>query len=91
MLATTVAVLALVAGAMSSLMLLTMCLAGGANSTPEQIRTIKMWMLVITVVGLLTFIGGIWLTASGRPWIGAVVGGLPAMVTFVLMVWLELS
>jgi hypothetical protein len=91
MLAMAIAVLALVAGAISSLMLLTMCMAGGANSTPEQIRAIKMWMLVITIVGLLTFGGGIWLTAAGRPWTGACVGGLPAAVTFVLIVWLSLK
>lgn len=89
MLATILAVLSLAAGALGSLMLLTLCMAGGANSTPAQIHAIKIWMLVIAVVGLVTFIGGVWLTASGRPWWGAAVGGLPMLVTVTLMVWVS--
>ena len=91
MLATVIAVFALLAGAIASLMMLTMCMAGGANSTPAQIHAIKMWMLVIAFGGLVTFVGGIWLTATGRAWIGAGVGGLPAAVVFGLAVWLELK
>ncbi len=91
MLATVVAVFALLAGGLSSLMMLTMCMAGGANSTPAQIHAIKIWMLVIAFGGLLTFVGGIWLIATGRPWFGAGVGGFPAAVVFGLMIWLELK
>lgn len=91
MLATAFAIFTLVAGALGSLMLLTLCMAGGANSTPHQIHVIKMWMLAITIVGLLTFVGGIWLTAVGKPWIGAGVGGVPAVATFILIVWTALK
>ena len=89
MLAMFCAIAALVAGVFGWLMLLVFCMACAPNSSPEQLHMIKMWMLAIAVAGLLTLAGGIWLTAAGKPWIGAGVGGLPAAAVFIMMVWLS--
>ncbi|HVP73109.1 MAG TPA: hypothetical protein VMS30_05175 [Phycisphaerales bacterium] len=89
MLAMFCAIAAIVAGVFGWLMMLTFCMACAPNSSPSQLHAIKMWMLAIAVAGLLTLVGGIWLTAAGRAWIGAGLGGLPAAVMFVFIVWLS--
>lgn len=86
-----VAIMALVIGVLGTLSLLTLLMAGGANSTDAQIRAIKMWMLVTAIGGLLTFVGGVWLTAIGKHWIGAGVGILPMVVLIGLMVWVSIK
>ena len=86
---TVFAIGAMVVGALATLMMLTLCVAGAPNSSPEQLRTIKLWMLAIAIVGVLTLGGGIWLAISGKAWMAAAISALPALSIFVLMVWLS--
>jgi ABC-type Mn2+/Zn2+ transport system permease subunit len=84
-------ILAGVAGTIGFLMVLVMLMAGGANSTPQQIRRIKQLMLLTTVVGLGCVIGGAWLSVRGSPWWGSGVAMVPAVFVFVGMIWLTIS
>lgn len=60
-------ILAMVATALATLMMLAFCLAGGANSTPEQIRTLKLIMGGLSLLSLVGIIGGIVLLKAGLP------------------------
>lgn len=71
--------LAVAAGVLGTLMILVMCLAGGANSTPLQIRRIKQIMLLTAVLGAAMAAGGIWLIVKGFPGYAALVGGFPML------------
>jgi hypothetical protein len=79
------------AGLVASLMILVLCLAGTPNSTPEQLATMKAVMLGVVVGGLLFFAGGVTLLVLGRPGWSAVVGGAPAAVAVVGLVWLTVA
>lgn len=76
-------VLALAAGILATLMMLVMCMAGGANSTPEQIVFLKRLMLGFGLTGLFSVAGAIALLVFRMPWWGAGAGALPVLVMIV--------
>jgi hypothetical protein len=76
-------VLALAAGILATLMMLVMCMAGGANSSPEQIVLLKRLMLGFGLTGLCSVGGAIALLAFRMPWWGAGAGALPVLVMIV--------
>ena len=88
---TILATLAIAAGVLGTLTLATMLLAGGANSSPEQIRQIKL-LLLATAVGGLTCMGvGILLVFKSHPLWGGIVGAVPMGIVFTGIVWLTVS
>jgi len=89
-LSATLASLAIAFGVLGTLMILVVAMACGANSTPEQIRQIKLIMLASAIGGLACFGVGVMLLAKGFPWWAGFVGGLPMIVVGVTMVWLTL-
>jgi hypothetical protein len=83
--------LAIAAGVLGTMTLFTFCIACGANSSPAEIRTIKLWMLAIVLSGMLCLGGGVLLAARGMPIYGSVVGAMPMIILVSLMVWLTIS
>lgn len=80
-----------VAGVIGTLMILVFLMAGGANSTPAQIRRIKLAMLATAVLGVGCVVGGVWLSTYGyRGW-GCGVALAPALFVFGAMVWLTVA
>ncbi|MBU6413198.1 MAG: hypothetical protein KGS45_06970 [Planctomycetes bacterium] len=65
---------------LASLFMITMLCMGGANSSPEQIRQLKFWIISIITVGLLCLIGSIWALVIKRAWWGAGIGLAPTLV-----------
>jgi len=59
------AVGAIISTIVTTLTAVVFCLAGGANSTPEQIHSLKLWMLGCTLGGALGVGAGIWLLRVG--------------------------
>lgn len=59
------AVGAIISTIVATLAAVVFCLAGGANSTPAQIHTLKLWMLGCTLGGALGVGAGIWLLRLG--------------------------
>lgn len=80
-----------VAGVIGMMMVLVVLMAGGANSTPLQIRRIKQGMLLTTVLGLACVIGGVRISLYGYRWWGCAVAMAPAVFVFVAMIWLGIS
>jgi hypothetical protein len=79
-------VLSMAAGALATLMMLVMLMAGGANSSPAQILQIKWMMMGVAVIGLGGLVGGIWTLIAGRPWVSAGIGIMPAVVAIGMFV-----
>lgn len=73
-------VAALIAGILSTLVILVMCMAAGANSSPAQILLLKRLILGFGLTGLFCVAGAIALLVLKMPWWGAGVGALPILV-----------
>ena len=74
------AIVAMLCTAFATLSAIVFCLAGGANSTPEQIRALKLWMLGLTLLGLTGITVGIFLLRAGQPGWAAGVSFAPAVI-----------
>lgn len=83
--------LATVVGAMGTLTILTMLMAAGANSTPQQITNLKWMMLTTAVLGLLCLVLGPVLAFRAYPLAGGAVGVLPMAVVVVGIIWIGVS
>lgn len=90
MLYTILAALATAAGLCATLMILVLLMASGANSTEQEIRTLKFWLLGFSIGGLLCLSLGILLTCKAHPIFGGLIGALPGFVLVGGMVWLSL-
>lgn len=86
---TALAIVAWLIGAMGLLMLLTLLLAGGANSTKERLRRIKRLLLTTALMGMGILVGSAWLMVEGRPLWAAGLGVVPAAIVLGLMIWAE--
>lgn len=80
------ATLAVAAGVLASLMLGTMLLAGGANSTPRQLVVIKRCLALVAMIGLASVAGAVWACLAGSPWVGAGIGAAPVLSSIVVCV-----
>ena len=74
------AIVAMLCTAFATLSAIVFCLAGGANSTPEQIRALKLWMLGLTLLGLTGVTVGIVLLRAGQPGWAAGVSFAPTII-----------
>lgn len=73
-------ILAMICTALATLTALVFCMAGGANSTPAQIRALKMWMVVITLLGTAGEVAGFFLIRAGQPGWAAVAAIAPTVI-----------
>ncbi len=62
------------------------CMAGGANSTPEQIRALKLWMAGLTLLGASGVTAGIFLLRAGQHGWAAGAALLPAVIMVLLLI-----
>lgn len=74
-----------VAGA-SSLLTLVLLMAGGANSSPQQILFIKVSMLATAVVCVGCTVAAIWLMIARHPWWALVAGIAPLIFCIALII-----
>ena len=88
---TVLATLAIAAGIVGTLTIVTFLLAGGANSSPEQIRQIKWWILATVVGGLICLGLGTLLVFKAHPLWGGLVGAVPFVFVFASIIWLQIS
>jgi hypothetical protein len=65
---TAISILAMTISSLSHLLLLGLCIAGMPNSTPQGMRQIQLWMLLIAAVGLAMLAVGVILLRTGHPW-----------------------
>lgn len=61
------AILAMICTALATLTALVFCMAMSANSTPGQIRTVKLWMGGLSLLGIAGIVIGVILLRAGLP------------------------
>lgn len=72
----------------SSLAFLVLLLAGSANSSDEQLRRIKLWMLATLLVALAATGSGIWAMVAKRMLLASVAGVAPTLFVVAGFVYL---
>ena len=78
-------ILAMIGTALATLTALVFCMAGGANSTPAQIRALKLWMIVISLLGVAGVTISIILIRAGQPGWAAVAAFAPAVIFAIIL------
>jgi hypothetical protein len=81
-----VTILAMLCTAFTTLSAVVFCLAGGANATPEQIRALKLWMLGLTLLGVVGIGAGIFLLRAGQPGWAAGISFMPTVIMGVILI-----
>lgn len=71
---------AMVCTALATLTALVFCMAMGANSTPAQIRMLKLWMGGLSLLGGVGVIAGIILIRAGQPNWAALAAFAPTVI-----------
>lgn len=88
---TVLAALSTAAGLLATFTVLGFTLAGSANSTPEALQRIKLFMICFSIGAFISLIGGIVLIVKGLPGWAALVGGLPVLFVVCVIIWLVAS
>jgi hypothetical protein len=60
-------IIAVLLGGLGHLLLLGLCVFGMANSSPQQMTQIKLWMLAVAIVALVVGAAGVLLYRLGHP------------------------
>lgn len=82
------AVLSTLVGIGASLLMLVLLMAGGANSSEQQIR--QIWIFIWTVLGVafLGVVGATWCFVKARYGLAATFGIAPAVLCLSLLIWM---
>jgi hypothetical protein len=78
-------ILAIVCTVLATLTALVFCLAGGANSTPAQIRALKLWMVAISLLGVAGVVIGIILIRAGQPGWASLAAFAPTVIFGIIL------
>jgi hypothetical protein len=82
-------ILAMIGTALATVTALVFCMAMGANSTPAQIRALKLWMGGLSLLGVAGVVAGIILIRAGQPnW--AAVAAIAPTIIFALILGIAL-
>lgn len=77
-------VAAIISTVIATLAALTLCMAAGANASAADIRMLKLWMGIFSVVGIAGIVAGIVMMRSGQANYAAGVAFAPTV--FVILV-----
>jgi hypothetical protein len=86
-----IAILATLAGGGMSLITLVMLMAGGANSSPKQVRELKIMMLCVLLLAMGSLVGAIWTFIKERYGLSALIGVAPAIACIALIAWMVIT
>ncbi len=78
-------ILAMACTVLATLMALVFCMAGGANSTPAQIRALKLWMVFISLLGMAGVTVSIILIRAGHPGWASLAAFAPTVIFGILL------
>ena len=80
---------AMICTAITTLTAVVFCMGMGANSTPAQIRELKLWMTGLSLLGLVGIVAGIVMVRTGQHGMAAVVAIAPTVI-FALILFIAL-
>ncbi len=78
-------ILAMIGTALATLTALVFCMAMGANSTPAQLRALKLGMAGLTLLGVAGVVVGIILIRAGEPNWAAVAAAAPTVIFAIIL------
>lgn len=78
-------IFAMICIALATLTALVFFMAGGANSTPAQIRALKLWMAGLFLLGVAGVVAGIILIRAGQPGWAAVAAFAPTIIFGIIL------
>ncbi|MSU59904.1 MAG: hypothetical protein EXS35_17345 [Pedosphaera sp.] len=78
-------ILAIVCTVLATLTALVFCMSMGANSTPAQIRALKVWMAGLSLLGVAGVVAGIILIRSGQPNWASLAAFAPAVIFGIIL------
>ncbi len=76
---------AMICTALATLTSLVFCMAMGANSTPAQIRALKLWMSGLSLLGVAGIVVGIFLIRAGQPNWAAIAAFAPTVIYGIIL------
>lgn len=76
---------AMICTALATVTALVFCMAMGANSTPAQIRALKLWMAGLSLLGVAGIVVGIVLIRAGLPGWAAGVSFAPVVIMCLIL------
>ena len=79
-------ILAIVCTVLATLTALVFCMAGGANSTPAQIRALKFWMAGLSLLGVAGVVVGIILIRAGQPGWASIAAFAPTVIFAIILI-----
>lgn len=79
-------IVAMLCTACSTLMAVVFCMSMGANATPAQSRTIKLWMLGLSLLGIIGIAIGIHLMRTGQHGVAAAAAIAPTVIFGLVLV-----
>ncbi|MDP3072333.1 MAG: hypothetical protein Q8N18_18725 [Opitutaceae bacterium] len=82
----TAAIAAMIVTVLVTFCAIVLCLAGGANATPAQVRSLKLWMLGLTLLGGGGVTAGIFLMRAGQHSWAAGAAILPAVIMVLILI-----
>jgi len=77
-------ILAIVSTVLATLTAIMFCLGMGANSSPAEIRTLKLWMACFSLLGVAGIAVGLFLMRINQPGRAAATAFLPAVVMVII-------
>jgi len=77
---------AMLCTACSTLMAVVFCMSMGANASPAQIRMLKLWMLGLSLLGIVGIAIGIHLMRTGQHGMAAAVAVAPTVIFAIILV-----
>jgi len=78
-------ILAMISTVLATLTAVVFCLAGGANSSPAQIRTLKLWMAGLSLLGVAGVVVGIILMRAGQPGWASLAAFAPTVIFAIIL------
>lgn len=79
-------IMAIIATILATLTTLVFCMSMGANSTPAQLRALKLWMAGLTGLGVAGVVAGLYFIRAGQPNTGAAAAFAPTILFSILFV-----
>jgi prolipoprotein diacylglyceryltransferase len=76
---------AMICTALATLTVLVFCMAMGANSTPAQLRALKLWMGGLSLLGVVGIVVGILLIRAEQPSWAAMAALAPTIIYGIIL------
>jgi hypothetical protein len=76
---------AMICTALATLTALVFCMAMGANAKPPEIRSLKLWMGGLSLLGVAGIVVGIILIRAGQPGWAAVAAFAPTVIYGIIL------